>query len=137
MCGMIDDPDCPKGGKHRELEAANIKHSEEAVQKVISSINSFTNPFTIPDKTRLYSLASGAPVAKDVEEDVMKAESIGRAAKDKFIKERFQEGSPTSFFEPIKRNKLKTMESSSKAIKLTSTQGKVAINPHSVYRCYG
>ncbi|KAI4809457.1 hypothetical protein KUCAC02_018336 [Chaenocephalus aceratus] len=32
MCGMIDDPEMPKTGKHRELEPAQIKKSELAVQ---------------------------------------------------------------------------------------------------------
>ena len=31
MCDMIDDPEYPKDGKHRELEAAQIRKSEEAV----------------------------------------------------------------------------------------------------------
>ncbi|KAI4813981.1 hypothetical protein KUCAC02_003199 [Chaenocephalus aceratus] len=62
MCGMIDDPEMPKAGKHRELEPAQIKKSELAVQSVISAINGFTNPWKIPDKSRLYSLASGAPI---------------------------------------------------------------------------
>ena len=50
MCGMIDDADCSKAGKHRELETAKIKKCEEAVQNVILAIESFTNPWTIPDK---------------------------------------------------------------------------------------
>ena len=29
LCGLIDDPDCPKAGKHRELERA--EKSEDAV----------------------------------------------------------------------------------------------------------
>ncbi|KAI4821039.1 hypothetical protein KUCAC02_028991 [Chaenocephalus aceratus] len=53
MCGMIDDPEMPKAGKHRELEPAQIKKSELAVQSVISAINGFTNPWRIPDKSRL------------------------------------------------------------------------------------
>ncbi|KAK1904835.1 Regulation of enolase protein 1 [Dissostichus eleginoides] len=44
MCGMIDDPEMLKAGKHRELEPAQIKKSELAVQSVISAINGFTNP---------------------------------------------------------------------------------------------
>ncbi|XP_015768310.1 PREDICTED: uncharacterized protein LOC107346954 [Acropora digitifera] len=61
MCGLIDDPDCPKAGKHRELERAEIKKSQYAVQRTVSAVRNFTNPFSIPDKDHLYSLASGAP----------------------------------------------------------------------------
>ncbi|KAF3859040.1 hypothetical protein F7725_021439, partial [Dissostichus mawsoni] len=89
MCGMIDDPEMPKAGKHRELEPAQIKKSELAVQSVISAINGFTNPWRILDKSRLYSLASGAPIDPEVEADVLRAEAAGRAAKEQFIQERF------------------------------------------------
>ena len=33
MCDKINDPECPKAGKHRELEAAEMKKSEEAVHE--------------------------------------------------------------------------------------------------------
>ena len=127
MCGMIDDPESPKAGKHRELEAAQIRKSEEAVQRTLIAIRSFTNPFKISDKDRLYSLASGAPVPLKAETDVLEAEVIGKAAKDKFIKERFQNGCETSFFDPIKKQKLLTMETCNKKVMLTTTQGKVNI----------
>ena len=50
MCDMIDDPTIPKSGKHGDLEPAQIKRSEEAVQNVLVAISHFTNPWRIPDK---------------------------------------------------------------------------------------
>lgn len=127
MCDMIDDPDCPKTGKHRELEAAEIKRSEQAVNRTMAAIQCFTNPFTIPDKDHLYSLASGAPSPPMVETDVLRAESAGKIAKQAFIKERFQNQSlESSFFDPIKKLKLLTMEASNKKVKMTTQQGKVS-----------
>uniref|UniRef100_UPI00358E00C9 uncharacterized protein isoform X5 n=1 Tax=Myxine glutinosa TaxID=7769 RepID=UPI00358E00C9 len=123
MCGMIDDPEMPKAGKHRELEPAQIKKSEEAVQSVISAIKGFTNPWRIPDKNRLYSLASGAPIDPEVEADVLRAEAAGRAAKEQFIQERFV-SKRKEFFDRLKKLKLKTMDHCSKRVKLTSAQGK-------------
>ena len=32
LCDMVDDPDCPRARRHRELEAAKIKKSEAAVK---------------------------------------------------------------------------------------------------------
>ena len=126
MCGLIDDPECPKAGKHRELERAEIKKSEKAVQRTISAIRNFTNPFSLVDKDHLYSLASGAPASPEVELDVLHAEATGKEAKEVFIRDRFVNGSSeTLFFEPIKRQKLKTMEASNKTVKLTASQGKV------------
>ena len=47
------------------------------------------NPFTVIDKDKLYSIASGAPMKADVERDVLMAESYGNVAKETFIKDRF------------------------------------------------
>ena len=48
LCGMIDDPEMPRAGKHRELEPAQIKKSEEAVQRVIIAIKSLTKADCTP-----------------------------------------------------------------------------------------
>ena len=124
MVGIITDPDSPRTGQHRELEKAMIEKSETSVQNVITAIRNFTNPFRITDKEKLYSLASGASVPKDVETDVLHSEVVGKAAKAEFI-ERLKSANPDSFFDPIKRNNLKTMEGSNKKVHLTSSQGKV------------
>ena len=124
---MLEDPDYPKGGKHRDLHPSEIKKSEEAVQRTITAINSFTNPFRITDKNRLYSLASGAPVTAEVEAHVLQAESLGKHARDEFITDRFLVSSEKSFFDPIKRKKLKTMECCNKTVKLTTSAGKVCV----------
>ena len=126
MCGMVTDPDAPKAGKHRELEAAKIRKSEEAVQRTITAIKIFTNPSTIPDKSRLYSIASGAPVSSDIENDVLQAEVKGKEAKEEFIKDRLGPTSPEKcFFERIKKLKLKTMDNNNKKVTLTASKGKV------------
>ena len=44
MCDMIDDPECPKSGKHRDLEASQIKKSECAVKRVMQVISHFMIP---------------------------------------------------------------------------------------------
>ena len=126
MCNLISDPDCPKAGRHRELEAAEVKKSEAAVQRTLAAINSFTNPFTIPNKDSLYSLASGAAASTAVEVDVLRAEAAGKAAKAEFIEKRFKDKESTvTFFDPVKKLKLQTMEMRNKTAKLTSSQGKV------------
>ena len=32
---MIDDPECPKSGKHWDLEATQIKKSQYAIKKIV------------------------------------------------------------------------------------------------------
>ena len=126
MCGLIDDPECPVKGTHRELLPSEIKKSEEAVQRTMAAIKNFTNPFEIADKDRLYSLASGAVVSLDVETDLLQAESLGKKRKEEFIKNRFVNGSPRDrFFDQNKKLKLKTMEACNKTVKLTTSDGRL------------
>ena len=128
MCGLRNDPDCHKGGKHREIWPAEIKKGEDAVKKTISAIKSFTNPFTISDKDKLYSIASGASVSGEIEKDVLGAEDAGKKARETFISERFKKGTAeVNFFDPVTKLKLLTMEANNKKVKLTTTQGKVII----------
>ena len=61
-----------------------------------------------------------------VEMDVLRAEALGMAAKADFIRH-LQSGETISFFDPIKKKKLKTMETCNKKVTLTSSQGKVII----------
>ena len=53
MCGLADDSDCPKKGKHRELEKAEIEKIEKAVIRVITATRHFINPFEVADKSKL------------------------------------------------------------------------------------
>ena len=54
------------------------------------------------------------------------AEDVGKKAKGNFVIQRLKNGSlSTSFFDPITRNKLKTMDNCNRTIKVTSSQGKV------------
>ena len=108
ICFLIDDPDCPKTGKYRELERAEIKKFEDPVQRTIAAICNFTNMFLLVDKDHLYRLASGVPASFNVELDLLRAKKAGKEAKEAFIQERFVNGSSEKlFFEPIKRLKLK------------------------------
>lgn len=97
------------------------------MQRVITAIKGFTNPWTIPDKSRLYSLASGAPIDPEVEVDVLRAKAAGRAAKEQFIQECFV-SYKSEFFDSLKKLNLKTMDQCSKRVKLASAQGKVDID---------
>ena len=71
MCSLIIDPECPRVGKHRELEKSEIKKSERAVELAITSIQNFMNPFDVSDKDHLYNIASGAPIPTDIEHDIL------------------------------------------------------------------
>ena len=125
MCGMINDPTIPKAGKHRDLEPSQVRKSEEAVQKVLTAISHFTNPWRVPDKDKLYSLASGAPVPADIEFDVLRADELGKSLKEDLIQKRLKNKSEQSFFDPITRQKLKCMEDNSKAVPVKTSDRKL------------
>ena len=128
MCSLINDPECPRVGKHRELEKSEIKKSERAVELAITSIQNFMNPFNVSDKDHLYNIASGAPIPTDIEHDILQADEIGKRYKEKFIQDRFVNNpSRTDFFQPIKKLKLKTMEACNKKVSLLGSRGKVSI----------
>ena len=82
---MIDDPECPKSGKHHEVDASQIKKSECAVKKVMEAISHFTNLWKIPNKKRLYCLSSGAPIPQEIEVDILRADELGKTLKSTFI----------------------------------------------------
>ena len=59
------------------MEKAEVKTCEDSVLRVLAAVRNFTNPFTVADKNRLYSLTSSAPVPMEVEMDVLRAEALG------------------------------------------------------------
>ena len=74
-----------KSSKAPELEKAEIKKIEDAVQGTMTAISNFTNSFSRVDKDHIYSFAAGAPASSGIEYDVIRAEKAGKKAKDTFI----------------------------------------------------
>ena len=127
MCGLKSDPDIHPTGVHKERLPSEIKRSESAVQRVLSGIQGFQNPWTVPDKEHLYIMSSGAPVSREVEVDVLQADERGRLEKSKFMAERLTKLAEATkkFYDPIHKLNLKTMSHCNKVVKLTSSKGKV------------
>ena len=103
--------------KHKDARTADICKSETHVQKAKDAIESFMNPFDI-EGSDVVILSSGASATKEVTCDLLRGESAGQEAKDKFVTSRLQTGK--NFFEPITRLKCKTLENMSKSVKVTS-----------------
>ena len=122
---MINDPECPTAGKHRDLDTAQVRKSERAIQNVMTAISYFTNPWRTPNKEKLFSLASGTPVPADVEVDVFQADTVGKTLKEDFIQNRLGYASTKSFFDTLKRQTLRRMEANNKKVSLTTSQGKL------------
>ena len=109
MIGMLRDRDNPLHSKHRELGKSEIRRSEDAIRRTTDAITGWLNPFTIPNKDKLYILSSGSPVSEEVADDVLRAEKAGNDAKNAFIDQRLLT-TVVDFFDSIKKLKLLTME---------------------------
>ena len=59
--------------------------SETAVQKILTAISHFTNLWRVPHKDRLYSLASVALISPEIENDILRADELGKTLKEEFI----------------------------------------------------
>ena len=88
------------------MRPTEVKKSERNVQQTMEAVNSFINPFDVPDKDKLYSLSSGAAAPPHVEADVMRADRAGIEANEVFIREHLQQ--KDHFFDPVKRMNLLT-----------------------------
>ena len=124
MLGMIQSEDNPKYVKHRELGKSEIIKGEKAVQRTLSAIDGWLDPFNMTDKDKLFIISSGAPVSSEIKKDVLGANEAGKKAKEELTTKRLQT-SKVDFYDKIRKLKLLTMEKTNKTTKLTTTQGKV------------
>lgn len=114
---------------HKDLSKTEIRWSQDYVRKTMSAFRNFINPFDqTMDKSQLYSISSGAPVPDDTTQDLLNAERYGEKARAQFLQERLKTGE--KFFEPIKRQNLKTMADVQRKVKLTSSASKVVEYRH-------
>ena len=100
-----------------------MQKSKKHVEKAMSAIQNFLNPFDVPDKGNLHCISSVAPAPAAVEKDMMAAESIGKQAKEKFIKEKLY--TKKRFFDPVKKLILKTFQSGAKRVKAKTAENKI------------
>ena len=102
--------------KHRHLDVSQVRKSGRAVQNVITAVSHFTNPWRTPNKEKIFSLASEAPVPADVEVDAPRADAVGKTLKEDFIHNRLGYAITKCFFNMLKRQKLRSMEDNNKFI---------------------
>ena len=126
---MIDDPDDPKSGVHRECEKSHKTRMEYALQAVITAVRSRFkrdqfDPENGLDKQRLYPIHSGRPVPEEAQVDVLRADALGAELKEPFVEKRLKLRE-IDLFDPFNGIKLLTIEHGNKKVTITSTQGKV------------
>ena len=115
---MVDDQYV--GKEDRDNRNAEKRRSERHVSKTVQAIESFNNPFVIPDEDKVYCISSGALASVVIEVDILRADSVGRDSKENFITNRLE--AKVNFFEPIKRLNLKTMSAMHMSVKVTTSK---------------
>ena len=113
------DMDNTDSSSHKDIRKLEIQHSKADVRKVVDAISNFVNPFEVENKDLLYCISSGAPAPADVEENLLSAEISGNKDHDEFLEER-----TASFFDPFKKQRLRTFASLAKFVKLTGPETK-------------
>ena len=110
---------------HKDLRFSQIRNNERDVKRVNEAISGFANPFCSDvNADELYCLSSGVPAKPDVANDLLQAPGIDQKSMKDFIKSRLVERS-VGFHEPIKRNKLNTLQPVKSQRMLTSLQNKM------------
>lgn len=109
---------------HHDLQPGEMKRSEQSVLKVIEAIELYINPFDVDNKDTLFCLSSGRPVPESVEEHLLNVDSLGKAAYNTFLQDRFILKNK-KFHEPLKRQKLQTFKSIQEKIIVTSSQNRL------------
>ena len=128
MCSLIDPAEETSGVFHHETTKSEIQRGEECVKRVDCALNGFLDPFNMSDTNHLYNIASGAPMSKEVETDVLNAEAEGRAEHEKFVLEHLQSDAASNskrFYDPVKKLKLRNMAPPKKVKQITANDGKI------------
>ena len=123
LADMVDDQYV--GKEHRDNRNAEKRRSERHVSNTAQAIESFNNPFVIPDKDKVYCISSGALASVVIEVDILHADSVGRDSKENFITNRLE--AKVNVFEPIKRLNLKTMSAMHTSVNVTTSKNKTIV----------
>ena len=104
------------------LRPSEILKSNKMVENVIKALKTcFINPFDPSlDSTKLYNLVSGCPVKESVISSLLNIEAKGTELMCEFEKRITADTPPAKFFDPIKREPLKTFKDSALKVKIKS-----------------
>ena len=124
MWNMVDQTDSDAERQRRDLRSREMYRSEDQVKRTVEAFQRFVNPFHLEMSQPPTSLSSGAAMPEEVRHDVLNALKDGKAQKVVFIRDQLLT-KIIPFFDPIKRNKFKTMASTASEQKLIASNQKV------------
>ena len=120
--------------RHHNLVTAVLTREETSVERLLATIQRFTNPF-LEGGTELFNLVTKVVMPKMVKEDLCNQRTIGQTLYTTFVKERIQLGK-TNLLSPMKNRKLLTWKSNAKVVKVMTKEKEVKLlNSERTIRC--
>ena len=94
---------------HNDLQKSRISKDENDVKALLSTLDSWINPFEI-EQQDLVCLSTGKAATEQIERDFLHAKDIGERAYRCFSKERLEKSNPTKmkFCDRIKKENVKS-----------------------------
>ena len=120
--------------RHHNLVTAVLTREETSVERLLATIQRFTNPF-LEGGTELFNLVTKVVMPNMVKEDLCNQRTIGQTLYTTFVKERIQLGK-TNLLSPMKNRKLLTWKSNAKVVKVMTKEKEVKLlNSERTIRC--
>ena len=112
---------------HKELTPSRIKSDMEAVASVVDVLeNVFCSPWN-REVDHLISLSTGISATPEVRDDLLEAYDKGKSASREFVKQRCSSEATITFFDPLKKLKLKSFKNLKAVTKLRAKDAVIPI----------
>ena len=124
---------------HEETKPAAMKRDKQQVNDLIDHIrNKMTDPFDVAlHPAPLINISTGMHASKDAQDSLLNSIDEGTKMAKSFVEGSLSNGQFRSFYNPIRRSKLKSFEDMTRKTKLKCHSGDIVnvhINPELVFR---
>ena len=112
--------------RHHALTAAVFSHEEKSVEKLLTTMKSFTNPFE-QESEALFNLVTKVMMPEKVKKDLCEQGIIGERLFQRFVEEWIKEQKVT-LWDPMKKQKLSTWKTAGKKVKVRDENNTVELS---------
>ena len=106
--------------RHHNLATAVLSREEKNIEKLLATVESFTNPF-LEESAELFNLVTKVVMPEKVKGDLCNQSEIGQTQFNTFVEERIQSGK-VNLWSPMKKRKLLTWKSNAKVVKVPTKE---------------
>jgi hypothetical protein len=101
---------------HHELSDPVLRRQESNIQNLTSTLNSFTNPFTV-EGDDIFNLATKVIMPEKVKHDLCRRNDIGKKLFEEFVSQRITTGN-TNVWAPMKKTQLQVWKNSAMTMRV-------------------